>query len=60
MQGYPHAGSHTEESCTTYNALKVSRHLFGWTAAAPLADYYERTLLNVRTAPPPHFLLPPA
>jgi hypothetical protein len=46
IRGYPHAGSHTEESCTTYNALKVSRHLYSWGADAALADYYERTLLN--------------
>eukprot|EP00937_MAST-01D_sp_MAST-1D-sp2_P001797 g1797.t1 len=36
----------TEESCTTYNVLKVARHLLQWTADAHLADFYERALLN--------------
>ena len=36
----------TEESCTTYNVLKVARHLFGWGADARLADFYERAFLN--------------
>ncbi|KAF1897426.1 hypothetical protein Lal_00035131 [Lupinus albus] len=35
-----------EESCTTYNMLKVSRHLFRWTKEASYADYYERALTN--------------
>ncbi|KAJ8539850.1 hypothetical protein K7X08_014102 [Anisodus acutangulus] len=35
-----------EESCTTYNMLKVSRHLFRWTKEMAYADYYERTLTN--------------
>ncbi|XP_057835689.2 uncharacterized protein LOC131046047 isoform X2 [Cryptomeria japonica] len=35
-----------EESCTTYNMLKVARHLFRWTKAMPYADYYERALTN--------------
>ena len=36
----------TEESCTQYNILKVSRHLFAWTANSSLFDFYERALLN--------------
>eukprot|EP00756_Hemistasia_phaeocysticola_P014971 Hpha_TRINITY_DN15377_c2_g13::TRINITY_DN15377_c2_g13_i1::g.88518::m.88518/K09955/K09955; uncharacterized protein len=36
----------TEESCTQYNILKVSRHLFQWTADATLADFYERAMWN--------------
>ncbi|XP_037460171.1 uncharacterized protein LOC119331096 [Triticum dicoccoides] len=35
-----------EESCTTYNILKVSRHLFRWTKEIAYADYYERALIN--------------
>ncbi|KAH9741539.1 proline-tRNA ligase (DUF1680) [Citrus sinensis] len=36
----------TEESCTTYNMLKVSRYLFKWTKQVTYADYYERALTN--------------
>ncbi|KAK6164192.1 hypothetical protein DH2020_001056 [Rehmannia glutinosa] len=35
-----------EESCTTYNMLKVSRNLFRWTKEMAYADYYERALTN--------------
>ncbi|MED6169897.1 hypothetical protein PIB30_025463 [Stylosanthes scabra] len=35
-----------EESCTTYNMLKVSRNLFRWTKEISYADYYERALTN--------------
>ncbi|CAN0902082.1 hypothetical protein LINGRAHAP2_LOCUS21779 [Linum grandiflorum] len=35
-----------EESCTTYNMLKVSRHLFRWTKEIAYADYYERAITN--------------
>ncbi|XP_057953469.1 uncharacterized protein LOC131147864 [Malania oleifera] len=35
-----------EESCTTYNMLKVSRHLFRWTKEIAYADYYERAVTN--------------
>ncbi|GLU24146.1 hypothetical protein SLE2022_401030 [Rubroshorea leprosula] len=38
--------SENEESCTTYNMLKVSRHLFRWTKEMAYADYYERALTN--------------
>ncbi|KAL8530722.1 hypothetical protein ACS0TY_007674 [Phlomoides rotata] len=36
----------SEESCTTYNMLKVSRYLFRWTKEMAYADYYERALTN--------------
>ncbi|KAK6164206.1 hypothetical protein DH2020_001070 [Rehmannia glutinosa] len=39
-------GTENEESCTTYNMLKVSRHLFRWTKEMAYADYYERALTN--------------
>ena len=37
---------YTGETCCTYNMLKLSRHLFCWTADANVADYYERALYN--------------
>jgi uncharacterized protein len=37
---------YTQEDCTTYNMLKLTRHLFAWTADARVADYYERALFN--------------
>lgn len=37
---------YTQESCTSYNMLKLSRHLFQWTADPRVADYYERAYLN--------------
>jgi DUF1680 family protein len=36
----------TTESCNVYNMLKLSEHLFEWTASANVADYYERALFN--------------
>lgn len=39
-------GNENEESCTTYNMLKVSRNLFRWTKEVAYADYYERALTN--------------
>lgn len=36
----------TQEDCTTYNMLKLTRHVFGWTADPACADYYERALFN--------------
>ncbi|XP_054797651.1 uncharacterized protein LOC129302797 [Prosopis cineraria] len=38
--------SDTEESCSSYNMLKVARNLYRWTRDASYADYYERTLTN--------------
>jgi len=37
---------YTQEDCTTYNMLKLTRHIFGWTADASAADYYELALFN--------------
>jgi len=37
-----------EECCCSYNMMKLSRHLFGWSADARIMDYYERLLWNVR------------
>jgi DUF1680 family protein len=37
---------YTEESCVTYNMLKLTRHVFGWTADPACTDYYERALFN--------------
>ncbi|MDP8246134.1 MAG: glycoside hydrolase family 127 protein [Candidatus Hinthialibacter antarcticus] len=36
----------SSESCNTYNMLKLTRHLFSWTADAGYADYYEQALYN--------------
>ena len=36
----------SQESCCTYNMLKLTRHLFSWYARAEYADYYERALFN--------------
>ncbi|RLN11376.1 hypothetical protein C2845_PM09G18460 [Panicum miliaceum] len=38
--------SSNEETCATYNLLKVSRNLFRWTKEAKYADHYERLLIN--------------
>ncbi|HSD33388.1 MAG TPA: beta-L-arabinofuranosidase domain-containing protein [Gemmatimonadales bacterium] len=37
---------YTQEDCTTYNMLKLTRYVFGWTADPTAADYYERALFN--------------
>jgi len=39
-------GPATEECCCTYNMLKLTRHLFGWSPEARYFDYYERALFN--------------
>lgn len=36
----------TCETCNTYNMLKLSRHLYGWTGEARYIDYYEKALYN--------------
>lgn len=41
-----HISPATTESCNTYNMLKLTRHLFTWTADVKYADYYERALYN--------------
>ncbi len=38
--------ANTTETCNVYNMLKLSRHLFEWTADASIADFYERALFN--------------
>ncbi|KAJ8751150.1 hypothetical protein K2173_016331 [Erythroxylum novogranatense] len=35
-----------EETCTTYNMLKIARNLFRWTKGMAFADYYERAVTN--------------
>jgi DUF1680 family protein len=37
-----------EECCTGYNMLKLSRHLFSWSANPGVMDFYERVLFNHR------------
>jgi DUF1680 family protein len=41
-----HITASTAETCNTYNMLKLTRHLFTWTADVKYADYYERALYN--------------
>jgi uncharacterized protein len=41
-------GSAAEECCCSYNMMKLTRHVFGWTADPHAMDYYERVLFNVR------------
>ena len=41
-----HISHRTTETCNTYNMLKLSNHLFTWTADVKYADYYERALYN--------------
>ncbi|MHC4755044.1 MAG: glycoside hydrolase family 127 protein [Planctomycetota bacterium] len=36
----------TQETCCTYNMLKLTRRLFTWMPNAEYADYYERALYN--------------
>lgn len=39
-------GDHTQETCCTYNMLKLAKHLFTWGPQARYGDYYERALVN--------------
>jgi uncharacterized protein len=41
-----HMSARTTETCNTYNMLKLTRHLFTWTADERYADYYEEALYN--------------
>ncbi len=43
-------GTATTECCCAYNMLKLTRHLYTWTADPRYFDYYERTLYNHRIA----------
>ncbi len=42
------ASSHHQECCCAYNMMKLTRHLYAWTADARYIDYYERNLFNHR------------
>ena len=46
VQMSKHVTGYTGETCCTYNMLKLSRHLFCWTASSDVADYYEQALYN--------------
>ncbi len=39
-------GPHTTETCNVYNMLKLTEHVFEWTANPRAADFYERALYN--------------
>jgi DUF1680 family protein len=39
-------GDFTEETCCTYNLLKLTHHLMSWHPDRKYADYYERALVN--------------
>lgn len=41
-----HMSPRTTETCNTYNMLKLTSHLFTWTADSKYADYYEQALYN--------------
>ena len=41
-----HLTHRTTETCNTYNMLKLTSHLFNWTADSKYADYYESALYN--------------
>lgn len=41
-------GQNMEECCCGYNMMKLTRHIYGWTADPHTMDYYERTLFNSR------------
>jgi len=40
--------SQHQECCCAYNMMKLSRHLYMWTAQPRYIDYYERNLFNHR------------
>ncbi|MFI5127418.1 MAG: beta-L-arabinofuranosidase domain-containing protein [Candidatus Acidiferrales bacterium] len=41
-------GPAAEECCCSYNMMKLTRHLYGWTGDPSKLDYYERLLFNLR------------
>jgi hypothetical protein len=41
-----HITEQTCEACSSYNMLKMTRHLYSWAPDAAYFDYYERTHLN--------------
>jgi uncharacterized protein len=36
----------TQESCTSYNLLKIDKHLLSWSGAVDYADHYEKLFTN--------------
>jgi len=45
----------TTESCNVYNMLKLSEHIFQWSADPEVMDFYERALFNhIRSSQHPH------
>jgi DUF1680 family protein len=42
----------TQETCNTYNMLKLTNHLFTWQASPQYADYCERAFINHILATP--------
>jgi hypothetical protein len=43
-----HMAGSGQECCTSYNMMKLTRHLFGWSPDARRMDYFEKLLWNVR------------
>jgi uncharacterized protein len=41
-------GPDAQECCCSYNMMKLSRHVYGWTVDPKVMDYYERLMFNVR------------
>jgi DUF1680 family protein len=39
-------GPYSQETCVSYNMLKLTRQLFGWSPDARYADFYERAYYN--------------
>lgn len=50
-----HLSDNTTESCNVYNMLKLSEHIFQWSADPEVMDFYERALFNhIRSSQHPH------
>ncbi len=41
-----HLSPMAQESCNTYNMLKLTQHIFSWEPSAEAMDFYERALFN--------------
>ena len=41
-------GPSAEECCCSYNMMKLTRHVHGWSGDPAAMDYYERALFNTR------------
>ncbi len=41
-----HLSDNTTETCNVYNMLRLSEHVFQWSADATVMDFYERALFN--------------